>query len=63
MDIFENVNVKRQEFKDALQELTITAKTFTDEYKAYCMLTMRDSDLLRERLVNKVAEILNDADK
>lgn len=61
-DIYNNVLTDINTFKTGIQSATYASKSYVDSYKLYASYHIVDSDLLKERMKNKVAEALNSND-
>ena len=58
--IYDTVLNEINEFKATIQEAASMAKYYADSYISYCSLTMRDADLLKVRISDKVKETVNE---
>ena len=62
-NIREDIEKTINEFKEAIETAAYASRTYVTQYKIYCSHKMHDSDLLKERMKNVIAENVNSDDE
>lgn len=60
IEIYNSVLEDINSFKDSISSATSVSKNLVDTYKLFIAYNLKDADLLKERIKEKVTEALND---